>query len=369
MAEAIKEIEQDEPLSPRDDVANDVAAAIASLKGEQDPPDVETAQGTGEPPEVAAPAVERERGPDGKFVSKDKSAEAAPSATAPAEQKLPATEDVTKASAPQASTPASAPPVSWSADAKASWASLPPAIQKAVLKREEEASNGFRQYSEKTAHYERALAPLAQESARRGMDVSQGIQRLMDGQRFLEQQPEQAILWLAQRNGIDLANLASNPPAVQQPARVDPAFAQVSQTVQSLQDRLDAMMQGQNMTLVQQFAGANPHYADVEEMLPRFISEVQAINPGIAPMEALQQAYDRAIWLNPDVRAKLIAEQTQAETQQRVVKIAEKSQQATRAAVSLKSGTSPTPAPVKDDSDDKDVYDTVRRTLKQLKTA
>lgn len=367
MADKANEIEQEEIINPRDDIANDVAAAIASLKGEpEETPAAEpVAEDTGEQPE-AKPAVERERGPDGKFLPKEKSAEAAPVAAAPAEQKLPPTEDVAKASTPQASTPASAPPVSWAAEAKASWASLPPAIQKAVLKREEEASNGFRQYSEKTALYERALGPIAQEAQRRGMDVQTGIQRLMDGQRFLEQQPEQAILWLAQKNGIDLANLASNPPAVQQPARVDPAFAQVSQTVKSLQERLDAMTQGQNLTLVQQFAAANPHYADVEEMLPNFIKEVQAVNPGIPPMEALQQAYDRAIWLNPDIRAKLIAEQTQAEAQQRVVKLQEKSQQASRAAVSVKGGTSTAPIPVKEDVGETP-YDAARAAIRQLK--
>lgn len=363
-------VEVEEPISQRDEVHNDVAAAISKLKGEQADGEPQADAGQAEPeqqPEISAEkSSSRERNTDGTFKAKDKTTEAAPEKAAPVEQKSPTTEDVAKASA-QASTPSGAPPVSWSADAKAQWASLPPAIQAAVLKRETEASNGFRQYSEKTAHYERALAPLAQESARRGMDVQQGIQRLMDGQRFLEQQPEQAILWLAQRNGIDLASLASNPPAAPQPARVDPAFAQVSQEVQALRGMIDQMTQGQNMALVQSFASENPHYAEVEEMLPRFISEVQAANPNLAPRDVLQQAYDRAVWLTPDVRAKVLAEQTEQANQQRVVKIAEKSAQATRAAVSVKgSAASAAPPPAKRESAG-DAYDDVREAIRQLK--
>lgn len=356
--------EQDtnEPIDYRDDVNSDVAAAIASLKGEAAPEPEAPEEPPAEATEEAAPVVERARDANGKFIAKEQS-------IAPEAPKSPSTDDTTKPSAEQVSTPVGAAPVSWAADAKASWANLPPAIQNAVIKREQEVSNGFRQKSEELRRYETSIAPIAQEAQRMGLNVEQGIQRLMDGHRFLQEQPEQAIMWLAQRHGIDLSNLATNPPAARQPVRADPMFAQVSQHVQSLQERLDAMTTSQNMSVVEAFAQANPHYADVEESLPDLIKEVQRTAPHLSPSETLQQAYDRAVWLNPDVRNKMIAEQTQAQQQTKVTQLADKAKAASKAAVSVKGSSASVAPPQKQTQSGETVYDDVRAALQQLRTA
>lgn len=346
-----------EPVSQRDDVNNDVAAAIESLKGESEPL-------ASEPTEEQS-ADTRARGADGKFTSK----EAAPEKAAATDPKSPPPGDTTKASTEQPSTAAGAPPVSWAADAKAGWASLPPAIQTAVLKREAEVSAGFRQKSEDVRRYEQTLTPIAQESQRRGISTEEGIQRLISGNQFLEQQPAQAILWLAQKNGIDLAELASNPPAAPQQVRTDPVFAQVTQTVQSLQNRLNEITIGQNTSMVEAFAASQPHYADVEESLPALIKEVQATQPHLTPGETLQAAYDRAIWLNPDVRAKIIAEQTATARQSAVTPLVDKSRQAQRAAVSVKGSSAASTPPARRPQGDGSVHDDVRDAIAQLKSA
>jgi hypothetical protein len=330
-----------EHVNPRDAVNDDVRAAMASLRGEEgEAPAAET-------PEPAASAAseaekpERVRGPDGKFAK----TEAAPEKAAPVE-KLPATEEPTKASAAPSTAPA--PPVSWAAEAKQAWASLPPAIQTAVLKREQEASAGFAQYSEKTKAYERALAPVAQEAQRFGLNVEDGIKRLLDGQRFLESQPEQAILWLAQRHGLNLAELASNPPAPQMPVRseatVPPQFVQ---SISSLEERLNGILVDQNMTAVERFAKENAHYADVEDQLPAIMREIQAADPSAKGVPLLQAAYERAIWLNEGVREKIWAER-QTQTQQATqAKVQAKATQSARAAVSIKGSSADTRPPQK----------------------
>lgn len=355
-----------EAVAHRDDVHNDVAAAIASLKGDTDPPE-SSAVPTGAE-EVAASgdagqegkkeAVDgRPRAPDGKFLPKDSTAEAEP--------KLPTPESLTKPSE-QPSTAAVAAPVSWSAEAKALWASTPPALQQAVLKREQEASNGIRQYSEKVAQFEQALAPIAQEATRRGMSPDDAIKRLIDGNAFLETQPEQAILWLAQKNGIDLANLASNPPAPQQ-ARPDPAYAQVSQTVQTLEQRLQQIEFGNNLTVAQQFAASKPHYADVEDQLPAFIREVQKLEPGLTGLPLLEKAYDRAVWLNPDVRAKIQAAERETAEKARQAEVQAKATQAAKAAVSVKGSSAAAIAPKQAAHTGGDAYDDVRQAIHQLR--
>lgn len=361
--------EVDEVVSPRDAINNDVRDAIASLKGEPELPLEPAASEATEVVAEAAPAKadhpsDPKRYADGSF--KPSKTEAAPAKAAP--EKLPATEQPTKASEP-ASKPL-APPVSWAADAKATWATLPPAVQQAVLKREREASDGISQYSEKTKAYERALAPVAQEAQRRGLNVEDGIKRLLDGNTFIETQPVQAIMWLAQKHGLNLAEIAANPPAPQA-VRSEPSIPpQFVQTITSLEERFNAMLTDQNMSALDQFAAdpKNAHYADVESDLPGIMRELVAANPALKGVPLLQAAYDRAIWLNEGVRAKMIAEKQQQTQQTATQKVADKSARAARAAVSIRGSSADTrPPPKSQQNGAGHVTDDVRAAIEQLR--
>ncbi len=341
----------DAPAAQRDDVHSDVAAAIASLRGEATEPD------PAEQGETRARA-------DGKFIQKDAAPPAEAAQAAAPDPKSPPADNL---KAPAQPSNADEPPTSWAADAKTSWSSLPPAIQTAVLKREAEITEGFRQKSDDLRRYESALAPLQQESQRFGLSVDEGIKRLLDGQRFLEQKPVEAIQWLAQRHGINLAQLATDPNAVvpQRPA-VDPSVAHLVNTIPLLEQRLASFEVGQNMTMVQSFAANHPHYAEVEDRLPDLIKEIKAANPQMDPQKVLESAYERAVWLTPDVRAKVIASQQQEEAEKARAAAAEKASQAKRAAVSIK-GSSGTAVPPKREEAGGDVFDDVRQAMRQLR--
>lgn len=361
----------DKEFNAREDANDDVRAAIASLKGEEpEAPEVQEPEAEAAPEGEQKPepkADERQRDDSGKFIAKDTAKPAkdvAPAkVAAPVAEKIPPS-DNTKASAPQPSTAAGAPPVSWAADAKGQWASLSPAVQAAVLKREQEASNGIRQYSEQVRNYEQALAPVAQEAQRRGMSVVDGIQRLLDGNRFLETQPVQAILWLAQKNGLNLAELATNPPA-QMPMRTE-QVPQVDPRVSSLEQRIEGMLIDQNLSVVNSFAEKNPHYEKVEDQLPEIMTQLKAVNPSLSGGALLQAAYDRAIWLNQEVRDALIAERSQQSSQTQVAKVAEKQAKATKAAISVRGSSATALAPKANESKG-DVYDDVRASIAQLR--
>lgn len=368
MAEVIEK-----EVNPQEDVANDVRAAINALKGDEAPAAEAAVEEQPESPDTEQPdaeqtKVERARAPDGKFVAKDKTEEAPAPAAAPDPKSPPA--EAAKPSTEQPSTAVGAAPVSWAADVKAQWASLPPAVQQAVLKREQEVSAGFRQYSEQTKRLESYIAPIAQEANRFGLSVDQGIQRLLDGQRFLEQQPAQAIVWLANKHGLNLAELAQNPPAVQQPVAPDPQFAQVIQYVQSLEERLNSRDMDQNMSAVEKFAAdpKNSFYAEVENDLPDLMRALAASNPALKGVALLSEAYDLAVWRNPEVRAKMLQQQ-QADAQKAAAAAAQqKAQQANRAAVSVKGASVASIAPKRqDEAVGDDPRDSVRAAINQLR--
>lgn len=367
-----------EVLNPAEDVRNDVAAAIAQLKGDE--PEVAEA---GEPTEEAnaapEPAAEvtdaapkadhptdKNRYSDGTF--KTTKTEAAPPKAAPVETKSPPAVTA-KASTEQPSTAASAPPVSWAAEAKASWASLSPAIQTAVIKREAEVSSGFKQKTDEVRRYEAMIAPIAEASRTRGIPAEQGLQMLIAAQKALDTNPAQAIAHIAASYGIDLAALAQNPPAPQS-QRVEPAVPpQFVEKVSSLESRLNNFLTNQTVGVIDSFAKSpgHEHYEAVEGDLLRIIPMIQQAEPGLPHQEVLQKAYDQAIWLNPDVREKMLAEQRAQADTQRTQAITTKAASAKKAAVSIKGSSNGAMPPPKQANGTGDVYDDVRAAINQLR--
>lgn len=352
-----------EPVSHRDDIDNDIRASIAQLKAANEP--AQEAAPVDDHPEPVAKAdhpSDPNRYADGTW--KKTKAEIAAEA-APAE--LPST-DTTKAIEPQVSTPAIEPPVGWTAAEKADWSKLPPAVQAAVNRREQEISRGGQQWSEEKRRYEAVLAPAAQAFKARNLSVEDGINRLLQAQDFLDRDPSSAVQWLAQSYGVDLANLASNPPAPQAP-RFDPVVQQFEQKVSYLENQLNGFLQNQTLGVVEQFSQGKPHYADVEGDMVNIIPLVQQQNPGASPQVILEKAYEQALWTNPQVREKLIAEKQAQSQQQKAEAVNAKAQQAAKAAVSIKGSSGGVsvsrkpPAELKDETP----YETVARTIRELR--
>lgn len=363
----------------RDEINNDVRAALMQLKGET-VEKAETLDEIGEPSETEKPEkAAKARDEEGKFAKAakpDKESTAAPEPAA-VETKSPPAETAKVSAEP--STAAVAPPVSWAADAKAGWSAVPPAIQNAVLKREAEVSAGFRQKSEESRQYEAVLSPIAEAAKRNGIQVDEGVKRLVAANDFLERDAPSAIMWLAKSYGVDLTALVSNPPAPQPQRFVDPMVPQLNQKLSSLEGQLNGFLQNQTLGVVESFAKSHPHYSAVENELLDLIPIVQRTEPGLGHSEILQKAYDRAIWLNPDVRSAMLAEQTAAAEKANADKLAEadrariaavttKAGKSARAAVSIKgssTGAAATPKAAVNGSGD--VYDDVRNAMRQLR--
>lgn len=357
-----------EPVSQREDVHNDVAAAIQQLKGKTEPgPEAPPVDDQPAPIEAKADHPnDPNRYADGTF--KPTKTEAAPDKAAPVDPKSASTDTTTKASAP-APTPGDAPPAGWTPDAKAEWSNLSPALKAAVLKRENEIAEGGRQWSEEKRRYQATLAPLVQETQRLGIAPEQGLNALLQAHHMLTRDPASAIAELAQRYGVDLANLASNPPAPQAQSRFDPMVSHLTQTVSALESQLNGFLQNQTLGIVERFAQDKPHYAAVENDIARLIPVIQQAHPGLSPSDVLEKAYEQAIWVNPDVRAQLIADERAKQEQQQAEALKAKAAQAAKAAVSIKGSSNGARTAPKIDPTiaDETPYDTVRRTIAELR--
>lgn len=233
-------------------------------------------------------------------------------------------------------------PKGWSADAKAKWATLDPSIQAEVMRREQDMDNGGRQWSDEKRTYEQTLAPLADFGQKYGLDKGTALNRLLEWQRALEENPRDAILQLAQASGVDLAN-PSNP---QQPqGRPDPYVAQLHQTVSQIQQTLTAREEQEIKSQIDAFKSAPGH--DYFDKVRGQMGVLMNANPSLT----MEEAYQDAIWANKDVRAELLKQQS-ATADQKGKEAAQAAKSKAAAGVRGSGPTGAAPAAKKDYGDD-----------------
>jgi hypothetical protein len=269
-------------------------------------------------------------------------------------------------------------PDSLSRDAKAEWDKTPPAIQQAFIKREQDAARGVQELKQRYEMIDQAIAP--HQDALRQMNATPGeaVNRLFLWFKALAGAPAQSFPELAKSMGYDWNKIIAATSGQQQPAQAGQTVTQAGQTapeipepvrnyVGQLEQRIEQLVQhiGQidnRFGAVQQdmnatneaktrenlsiWAKDKEFYEDVRKDMANFIQS------GLIPLKNgqvdLDTAYERAIYYNPEVRAKVLAKQQQANQQvQQTADAATTAQRqgqvakARRAAVSLPSSNSP----------------------------
>lgn len=258
---------------------------------------------------------ERQRDEHGRFAPKDAdSGTAAPQAgaTAPkADQATAATtaapgateaqkpgQTATATSEQQPTASTHRVPPGWSAEAKAHFAALPPEVQAAVSKREEEVDRGFRVLQDYKGLEE--FTPIVRQAGTTHADV---MRKAIEWERSLQQDPINTVIHVARVAGVNLQALVAGQhdqilqrqpqPAQQQPT---PQPVNVEATVEQILRKRDTEAQ------VNAFVSdpANVHAEAVLDDMIALISAGRASN--------LKDAYDAACWMRPDIRQQLISQ-------------------------------------------------------------
>lgn len=310
--------------APVDDAAADVAAAISELRGETPPPVAEQAA-------QETPAEARARNERGQFTK----AETVEAATPPAAKPVPDA-DPSSANTDAPSTAVEA-PKGWSAEAKAEFGKLSPAVQAAVVKRESEINDGGARWSEEKRTLTEAITPLRGLAAENKVPEAEVAKRLVSAERFIRNDPKAAIEWIANRSGLKVSidGAQAKPPQPQ----ADPVVAQLQSEVSSLKN---AHLAGE----IQAFAAkpGREHFAAVRTEMGKLM--LAAANMG--EELSLDQAYEQAIWLKPEIRAQLTAAPTADAARAKAAKDKETADRARRGAISANGSPgsgAPTPRP------------------------
>lgn len=273
----------------------------------------------------------------GKFVRSEGAAETPATSEKPVSQPE-------KEAQPEASK-AVGPPPGWSAESKAFFNSLPPdhPIRRDVAKREEEVSNGFKQYSDKAKQYEaidQVIAPVRATFQQAGISSDADAIKALLGWEAGFRNPatrNQAFQALAQQYGFDLSTLVPSsssaaPSAAQDvPDQLRPVidqFGNVVQQVQQVASRVESWEQQQVAERLKSFASNHPHFEAVRAQMGQ-IMQAGMVAPG-----DLDAAYQMAIKINPEVSARIADEERAKAEDAAKAAAAEKARRAAAAAVS-----------------------------------
>ena len=233
-----------------------------------------------------------------------------------------------------------APPDSWNKDEKALWETVPPAVQKAVLRQTEVSAKGVEQLRSRYAEIEQAIAPFRQTIKGYGVTEAQAINKLFYWQmRLAANGPEkvQAFKELARNHGLDLSTL-SDPANGQQgadqnaiPAALIPILNNFQERFQAWDQRSEANVQTSVNSHIAQWARGKDHFDAVRDSMMQLIAggAVPTLEGGYPDLDA---AYKKACYLNDEVREKVLAD----EQEKRATEARELADKARKAGKSLR---------------------------------
>lgn len=222
-------------------------------------------------------------------------------------------------------------PPGWSAEAKAQFTSLPGEVQAAIAKREQEVDNGFRVLQDYKGLEE--FTPLIRQA---GMTHADVMRRAIDWEKALIHDPVNTVVHVARMAGVNLHALVNGQMGEvlqhnsQQP-QPQPRSINVEATVEHVLRKRDTETQ------VDAFL-SDPANAHADDVLDDMIA---LINAGRA--SSLQDAYDAACWMRPDIRQQLISQTAPAPVHQQQVQRAAAADQARRASRSISGSSAPGP--------------------------
>ncbi len=224
-------------------------------------------------------------------------------------------------------------PASFSDAGRKAWANMPPEIRRHMADTEARYQAELKPYAE-------SIAPVAQAAGKLGIDWREGLERLVHAQNRLDQNPQAALIWLAQAYNVnldELADLAAGhvpananqqqpgvlPPQVDQRLRaIETAFTRQQQAQQQEQLRQQQAAQDYVQREINTFASSSvaPHWARIESDVLHQVPLVRQQMPNASIPEVLKVAYERAAWAHPEVRALMqqdAARAAEAERRQR----------------------------------------------------
>jgi hypothetical protein len=282
---------------------------------------------------------------NGRFVAKNPT-ESATDPAAPVTENAVQTAETTQEQAK----PAIDAPVSWTAEQKAKWATLPPDTQAYIAQRDKESHEAISRAGQQIKAFEPIGEVIKQYShvfQKNGLQPHDGIARMMAVNEMLETNPRAAIAEIAKAYGVNLQGATDEQNASPDNPRIAELEARLARQESHLTAQLRQQQQAEAAELAREiadFAKDKPHFESVRKVMAGLM------NSGAA--ETMQEAYERAVYADPTIRQSLLAEEQTKAAEKRKAEEAERVKAAKKAAgVNVKSSPGQSNAPKTMDED------------------
>ncbi len=241
----------------------------------------------------------------------------------------------------------------------AEWAKASPVLQQALLRRSEEMHRGLEQYrgaAQFAQKIAQAFQPYEHTIQQLGVSHEVAVGKLLEADNTLRYgSPEQkahALASLAYQYGIDIGQVQATPAPDPQVYALQNELNQLKGFINDFQRTQQEREQGTLNSEIGKFAEGREHFEQVREDMAALLQAGRA--------KDLSDAYEQAIWANPQTRAFMLAKQ-QAEAAAKV-EAERKAQEAKKAnAVNVpRRGSVPASAPTGT------MDDTIRATAQKL---
>jgi len=254
------------------------------------------------------------------------------------EQPEQASEEVEEQTQVQPTTEAQ-PPSAWTKDAKAAWDDIPNHVKAAITKREADVEKGVKELKDKYSEFDKAVAPHLDEIKRFNKTPGQAVAQIFQWFEALSKNPDQAFPALIQSYGYDPRKIAAAfglnqtqqaQPQVKPEQEAEPEVEgeEMPSWAKTLKDTIEQTRQQQyymqqnfaeqslakTHELLETWAKEKPYFQDVRIMMGHLLTPDPNTGVAAIPLKDgridLDAAYDAAIWARPDIRAKILADET-----------------------------------------------------------
>lgn len=200
-------------------------------------------------------------------------------------------------------------PDTWTKEALAEWAAVPPRVQQEILKREADMHRGLEEYRsgfEAAKRYDSVIEPYKPILAAENIDPVVMFQNFAGNHYILSrgqpQQKAQLAATLMREYGVDIQLLADALDAKPQTAApLTPEVLQLRDELHQVKQQLSAREQAERDQLFQNYA---KEVSDFAASHPYFDEVAADIELFVKSGDSLQTAYDKAVYANPVTRQK-----------------------------------------------------------------
>lgn len=206
-------------------------------------------------------------------------------------------------------------PNTWQKELQGEWAGLSENVRQQIHKREADFHNGVRQYKDAAtfgSSIARELMPYQEIMRKNGVSPQSIVRDIMGSLNVMATGSAETktaeFLKLAETYGIDVATLQTQ--RQRAPAGAAPDLSPVLQRVQQIETRItQADQEREQHERAQDEAAVNSFLNDSKNEHARTVMPIMSKLLLSGQAETLQDAYEKAIWIDPQVRQKLLEKQ------------------------------------------------------------